>query len=219
VGVTGTSGGGRSRRAGGGDVPRRRSTDHEPHRGWGPVVGVAVTVALLDWSTKYLVAQTIPVGQMRVLWEGRIALWHVHNPALVLGLFGDLPLRMRQVIAVLLGLAALTVLVEVVSRAHRLLPHRRPWAWVFSGLILGGMLGNLGERSLHWWVTDFLSFRWGSIWLPPGNVADLSILLAIPLCVPVIFFELEARRRRREVEAAALGPGGDRRGAATDPSS
>src|SRR5690606_4325712 len=89
------------------------------------------------------------------------------------------------------------------SRAHRLLPRRRPWAWLFSGLLLGGMLGNLGERSLHWWVTDFLSFRWGPYWLPPGNVADLAIVTSLPIAILVILFEVEARAMRGRVSIRA----------------
>ncbi len=84
----------------------------------------------------------------------------------------------------------------VVAVKMRLLPERRPWAWVFVGLLCGGMVGNLGERALHWWVTDFLSFRWGSLWLPPGNVADLAIIASIPVSFLVIAFEIEARAGR-----------------------
>jgi lipoprotein signal peptidase len=177
-------------------VQRRRGTDAERNRGWRVVAAIAATVAILDWGTKLLVARSLGLNQMVVIWEGRVALWHVRNPALVLGLFGDLPLGARKVIAVLLALAAATLLLEIISRAHRLLPHRRPWAWLFAGLLSGGMLGNLGERVLHWWVTDFLSFRWNHIWLPPGNVADLAIILSIPISLAVIAFEIEARALR-----------------------
>jgi lipoprotein signal peptidase len=115
---------------------------------------------------------------------------------MILGLFGNLPLIWRQVIAVLLAVVGLTLLRQVLTRAHRLLPRRRPWAWAFAGLVLGGMLGNLGERALHWGVTDFLSFRYGRIWLPPGNVADLAIFLSIPISGLFIAFEIEARSMR-----------------------
>ncbi len=155
-----------------------------------------VVVALLDWGTKYLVSSAIPVEEMVVVGD-RVALWHVRNPALILGLFGDLELPARKMVAVVLGVAAVGLLVSVIMRSHRLLPGRRAWAWAFAGLLGGGMLGNLGERVLHWWVTDFLSFRWGDLWLPPGNVADLAIVLSLPLAVAVIAFELEARSLRR----------------------
>lgn len=175
---------------------RRRRTDVEPNHGALPVTLIALVVAAIDWSTKAAIVANVPLGELRVVWEGRVAFWHVRNRAMVLGLFGDLPLVWRQLIAVLLGVVAVTLLLEVWTRAQRLLPHRRWWAWLFAGLVFGGMLGNLGERALHWWVTDFLSFRWGDVWLPPGNVADLAIILAIPISLLIIAFEIEARAQR-----------------------
>lgn len=190
-----------------GALARRRRTDLEPNHGALPVTLIALVVAAIDWSTKAAIVATVPLGELRVVWEGRVAFWHVRNPAMVLGLFGDLPLVWRQVIAVLLGIVAVTLLLEVWTRAQRLLPHRRWWAWLFAGLVFGGMLGNLGERALHWWVTDFLSFRWGDYWLPPGNVADLAIILAIPISLLIIAFEIEARAQRGRSPEGPRAPG------------
>lgn len=175
----------------------RRATDLEPNRGWIPAVFLALAIALLDWTTKWLVASRVPLGELVEVWEGRVAFWHVRNEAMILGLYGSLPLGTRKVIAVLAGLTALILLFEVVSKGHRLPRHRRPWAWVFVGLAFGGMLGNLGERAVHWGVTDYLSFGWGDLWLPPGNVADLALFLSIPVAAVVIGFELAARMQRQ----------------------
>lgn len=181
--------------------PRRRFTDTQPNDGWIPTAIIALSIAGFDWSTKAAVTAFVPLGGLIPILDGRVALWHVRNPALVLGLFGDLPLTNRMVVAALLGIAGVVLLLEVFTRSQRLLPTRRPWSWVFVGLVLGGMLGNLGERVLHWWVTDFLSFRWGDLWLPPGNIADLAILLSLPLAPIIIGFEIEARRGRGKPNA------------------
>lgn len=178
-------------------TPARRLTDLEPNRGWVPIAAVAISIALVDWTTKAWVASRVPLGDMWVVLDGRLALWHVKNPAMILGLFGELPLASRQAIAAMLAIVGVTLLVEVVTRSQRLLPHRQPWAWAFVGLVFGGMLGNLGERALFWGITDFLSIGWAGLWLPPGNVADLAIFLSIPVSAVVIVFELEARARRR----------------------
>jgi lipoprotein signal peptidase len=175
---------------------RRRSSDREARRGLGPTLAIILAIALVDWFIKVIIATAVPLGGFMEVWEGRVALWHVRNPEMVLGLWGSLPLASRQVIAATAGVLAVLLLFEVVGRGHRLPSHRRPWVWVFLGTALGGMLGNLGERALHWGVTDYLSFAWGSIWLPPGNFADLALLAAIPLAVPVIVFELQARGQR-----------------------
>jgi lipoprotein signal peptidase len=180
----------------------RRATDHEPNRGWSRVLALAIPIAVLDWFVKWSVVQTIPLHELRVI-SDRIALWHVKNPALVLGLHGDLALGVRKAMVTIYATIAVLLLVAVLTRGHRLLPHRRKWVWLFLGMVAGGMLGNLGERILHWGVTDFLSFRWGDIWLPPGNVADLSILLSMPVAASVLLFELEARALRRSAARAS----------------
>lgn len=174
----------------------RRQTDGEPKVGWAPTLAVMLAVVFADWSTKIAVASTIPVGTLVEVWNGRLALWHVQNPEMVLGLWGNVSLASRQVIALTAGLAGVLLLFEIVGRGHRLPPHRRPWAWLFVGLAFGGMLGNLGERALHWTVTDFLSIGVHGLWLPPGNIADLAMITSMGLAVPVIVFELQARRLR-----------------------
>jgi signal peptidase II len=187
-------------------VRRRRWSDSAPRDGWFPVLVITLLIAALDWSTKLIVAATVPLGGRVVVWEERLALWHVRNPEMVLGLWGNLPLESRQVIAVVGAVLAILLFYEIVERGHRLAPHRRFWAWLFVGLACGGMLGNLGERAVHWYVTDFLSFHWGGLWLPPANFADLAIFLAIPAAIPVIFFELHARSRRGTQAARAEYP-------------
>jgi lipoprotein signal peptidase len=185
----------------------RRRTDHEPQRGWIPALVLVLCIAALDWAVKLAVAATVPLGEFVEVWQGRVAIWHVRNPEMILGLWGNLPLEGRKAIALVAGLLALLIISEIVSRGHRLPAHRRIWAWIFVGTAFGGILGNLGERAVHWGVTDYLSFAWGDIWLPPGNVADIALFLSIPLVVPVIVFELQARSQRRPQPRA-----GDRRG-------
>lgn len=183
--------------------PRRRSSDFAPRRGWVPTLAITVGVALLDWTTKAAVAAAVPLGAFHEVWHGRIALWHVRNHAMMLGLWGDLALPSRKLIALSASLLALLILFEIIGRGNRLPRAEQRWVWVFVGLAFGGMLGNLGERAIHWGVTDYLSFAWGDLWLPPGNVADLALFLSFPLAVPVIVFELRARSRRRVLRPAS----------------
>jgi lipoprotein signal peptidase len=180
-----------------GTHPRRRSTDREPNPGWAPTLLIAAAVIAVDWTTKALIAANLEVGAVQEVIEGRVAFIHVKNPEMMLGLWGNFPVEVRMVIASTAAILAVLVLLDLVARSHRLARHHRVWSWVFTGLMAGGIFGNLGERAYHWHVTDFLSLNAGGVWLPPGNVADLAMLLAIPLVVPVTLFELQARRRRR----------------------
>jgi signal peptidase II len=174
----------------------RRASDHQPMHGWRPAFILACCVALLDWATKFAVASFVPLGGFREVVPGTVAFWHVRNRYMILGLWDNLPLAGRKVLALGAAVLAVLVLVQIVGRAHRLARGHQRWAWLFVGLTCGGMLGNLGERVIHWGVTDYLSFRWGEYWLPPGNVADIALFTAIPLAIPVIVFELMGRARR-----------------------
>lgn len=186
--------------------PRRRWSDSHPRDGWFPVLAITFAVAILDWSTKAIVAATVPVGRTIELWNGRLAIWHVKNPEMVLGLWGSLPDESRMVIAATAAVLGVLLIYELVERGHRLLPLQRIWVWLFIGLAFGGMLGNLGERMVHWAVTDFISVRVGDLWLPPANFADLALFLSMPVAIPVMIFELQARARRRVQAAAYAAP-------------
>jgi len=185
-----------------GASPGRRAADYEPIRGWRPALFIALGIALVDWAIKIAIIATMPIGHFRQVIDGAVALWHVRNPAMILGLWANFPLGGRKLLAAVAAVVAVLVLLQIVGRAHRLPGNQRRWAWVFVGLVLGGMMGNLGERLIHWGVTDYLSFRWGDYWLPPGNVADVALFLSVPLSIPVIVFEMMGRARRGTVRPA-----------------
>ncbi|MBB4634392.1 signal peptidase II [Longimicrobium terrae] len=185
----------------------RRASDVEPMRGWRPALWIALGVALADWAVKFAITRTMAQEEFREVIPNAVALWHVRNHAMILGLWDNLPLGGRKVLALVASMLGVLVLMQIMGRAHRLSNTQRRWAWLFVGMICGGMLGNLGERVIHWGVTDYLSFRWGPYWLPPGNVADIALFLSIPLALPIIGFELMGRARRgRTVKLTAAAP-------------
>jgi lipoprotein signal peptidase len=182
--------------------PGRRASDHEPVRGWRPAVAVAAAVALLDWGTKALIARTVPLDAFVEVIPGRVAFWHVRNEAMILGLYDNLSLGARKGIALTAAVVGFIVILQIIGRGHRLPGAQRMYASVFVGTALGGMLGNLGERVIHWGVTDYLSLYWAPYWLPPGNVADVALFLTVPMAIPVIVFELMGRARRNPARVA-----------------
>jgi lipoprotein signal peptidase len=187
--------------------PGRRAADYEPLSGWRPALLIAMGIAVLDWAVKIAIISSMQIGDFREVVDGRVALWHVRNPAMILGLWANFPIEYRKLLAIVAAVLGALVLLQIVGRAHRLPRHQRRWAWIFVGLVTGGMLGNLGERVIHWGVTDYLSFRYGAYWLPPGNVADIALFLSIPLAIPVIIFEMMGRARRgRGVRPVHPGP-------------
>jgi signal peptidase II len=73
----------------------------------------------------------------------------------------------------------------------------RPLAWLPTGLLLGGAIGNLIDRLSEGAVTDFVKFPgW-----PAFNVADIAITLG----VFALLYVLEGPPRTAERQAAEAG--------------
>ena len=70
----------------------------------------------------------------------------------------------------------------------------RPLVWLPTGLLLGGALGNLIDRTHQGHVTDFIKFPH----FPAFNVADIAITFGVIALVLV----LEGPGRKREEEEA-----------------
>ena len=72
------------------------------------------------------------------------------------------------------------------------------------GLMFGGILGNLADRVFIGFVRDFISFKFGDIYFPTFNVADMAICIgALLLIISTIKEELnkdgnKSRRSKRK---------------------
>ena len=142
-----------------------------------------------DQLTKLWIRSTLDVGE--VLWRaGIFSIVRSKNTGAAFGLFQGHAFIIAIVASVVVALVLFYVL-----WAHR----RHPifvgcLSWVALGLILGGIIGNLIERTCNLidpsrfvGVTDFISVGW---W-PSFNIADSSlvvgtILLAYSLLLMII---------------------------------
>lgn len=123
----------------------------------------AVTLAA-DQATKALVRATIERGDGIDLILG-IDLVNTRNRGIAFGLLAD-----GGALLVVFAVAALIALLAFFAR-HR----DRPLVWLPTGLLIGGAVGNLVDRTREGAVTDFVDLPW---W-PAFNVADTAITLGV----------------------------------------
>lgn len=152
---------------------------------------VAIAVVVIDQLTKAWIVAALPLGAERDIIPGLFRLVHTRNRGIAFGLLGDLgPLAYTLL---LVGVVAIIVFVGrqlFRSGADGLT------AGALS-LVLGGALGNLGDRLLRGEVVDFLAVfvtvggrerHW-----PAFNVADAAITVGAIL---VVLAELCQVRKR-----------------------
>ena len=125
-------------------------------------IWVAVGATLLDWLSKVFAATTLDDRAVPV--AGWLSLRLGHNPGIAFGLGDRLP-----ALAVIALTGAVTAGIAL-AVLRNLLPSP-----VGAGLILGGAVGNLGDRVLGGSVVDFIDLTW---W-PSFNLADVFLTIGV----------------------------------------
>jgi signal peptidase II len=143
---------------------------------WRRAGAVMVAVLLADQITKAVVRGAIDRGDsIDVL--PFLDLVYVRNDGIAFGALGGSALVLVLVVGALIGIV-------VFFRRNA----ERPLAWLSTGLLLGGAIGNVIDRVLEGAVTDFLKIpHW-----PAFNVADTAITVGV---LSLIFVLDEDRRR------------------------
>lgn len=143
---------------------------------WARMAAVVAAVLVLDQVSKAVVRAEIDPGEHVELLP-LLDLVHVRNDGIAFGALGG-----SEVVLVLVLLAVIGIVAFFSTNATRRL------AWLTTGLLLGGALGNVIDRIRLDSVTDFLKIpHW-----PAFNVADVAITIG----VLSLFFVLDEGRRR-----------------------
>ena len=138
---------------------------------------LAVAVIAADQLTKWWAVSTLPGNPIELI-PGVLFLRYVTNPGAAFGLLPGA--------GSFIALGAVAAVVRIVLGVHRL-PGRLEA--VAMGLVLGGALGNLGDRLfrgpglLDGRVVDFVDFEY----FPAFNVADSAITVGAALALLAAF--------------------------------
>lgn len=142
-----------------------------PHfRRWLAVALAAIVAA--DWITKFLVQNHLRLYSRHAVIDGWVWLAHARNPGIAFSFLRDLPEYIR--LPLLVGAAALGIGLagRIALRAEDAMMR------VAAGLVVAGAMGNLGDRLMNGWVTDFIQIRWFPFVF---NVADVAITVGAVL--------------------------------------
>jgi len=149
------------------------------------VVTIAAVVVILDQITKLIVLQRLVPGVPIVLVDGFLAFTLVMNTGLAFGLLAGIPAGWRWLVG-LLSLVALVVLLRV---ALRILPSGGWREQAAIGLIFGGAIGNLIDRTRFGAVVDFVDVYVRDWHWPAFNVADSAITVGVAALALGVMFE------------------------------
>jgi signal peptidase II len=146
---------------------------------------LTIAVVLLDRASKaWFESQTVE-GWHSELIHNFIYLVHSRNPGIAFGVFADSPstgMRILLIVGSAVVIGALAWLFVAGHSGGRLTA-------AGLALLLGGATGNVTDRIVHGYVTDFFEVWLGSYHWPAFNVADSAITIGAALIIiDVLFF-------------------------------
>ncbi len=146
-------------------------------------IWVGIAIIFFDQLTKYLVNLFLAQGQSILLIPHFFYLTHIRNSGISFGLFKD-----KIPFAFYLGMSLLAIgmLTFFLRNSGQKNWNQR----IATGLIAGGILGNLIDRVRLGAVVDFLDFR---VW-PIFNLADSAITIGI---IILLIWEIKKSRNHR----------------------
>lgn len=137
-----------------------------------PALILAALAAALDQLTKALALRAFADGSATVVIPGVFDLRLVRNTGAAWGMLAGRRFLLAAISAAMLALLWANRRELAASRLGR----------VASGLLAGGIAGNLIDRAFRGEVVDFLDFHWHDIWSwPTFNVADTAICVGTGL--------------------------------------
>lgn len=153
---------------------------------------VSLAVLVVDQWSKWLVEGNLDHFTTHEIIPGLLNLIHVTNTGVAFGFFqtdGDL---LGAVLLTLAGIGALAF----VSVYYWRTPSSNVLLLTSLSLVLGGAIGNLADRMMQGFVTDFIDVYVGTHHWPTFNVADSAI------SVGIVLMAFEALRPRSRVTAS-----------------
>jgi signal peptidase II len=136
-----------------------------PSVAWLRVALVLIGVLVADQLSKRAITDSITPGDTRNVLPG-VQFVDTRNHGVAFGLLtGN-----QAIVVAFIGAALLALLVYFARHTTRQL------AWLPTGLLIGGALGNILDRVRDGSVTDFIKLPLG--W-PPFNLADMAITFGV----------------------------------------
>ncbi len=135
------------------------------------LVPISLSLAALDVGIKQLIKHTLTT-RLTII-PHFFHLTYLKNEGAAWGLLSDYPW--------LLILIAFFFLFFLIREIKTTTPSKRTlFAYAF---VLAGLLGNLLDRLLYGYVTDYLQFTFGTYAFPIFNLADILIVIGIFLII------------------------------------
>ncbi|MDD6095127.1 MAG: signal peptidase II [Clostridia bacterium] len=155
---------------------------------------VCLAVIILDQLSKYLVVQYIAEGATVRCIDGLFHLTYIKNRGAAFGMLAD-----HRWVFMAVSVIAIVAIIVYMWRTKP----KNMWLKTALGMIVGGGIGNMIDRTVNGYVVDFFEVEFVNFAV--FNVADAFVCVACGILI--VYVIVSSVKESREAKAAALSSG------------
>jgi signal peptidase II len=140
-------------------------------------LAIAASIIALDRLTKAAIVSEMPLHTTKNIIPGFFDLVHARNTGIAFSMFADASPFIKSFLIPLFSASAVVMVLVLLWKSE---PAARQFHYALV-LILSGAAGNLYDRAVYGYVTDFLDVFIGTYHWPAFNVADSAITIGAGL--------------------------------------
>lgn len=149
---------------------------------------LCLAAVVLDQLTKYLVVQNIALGGTVNCIDGLFHLTYIQNKGAAFGILAD-----HRWVFMIVSAVAIVAIVVYLWRAKP----KSPWLKAALGMIMGGGIGNMIDRTVNGYVVDFVEVDF--VKFAVFNVADAFVTVACGILI--VYLAAESVRESKAEKA------------------
>lgn len=163
---------------------------------------ISVLIFMADIVSKYFVDKFLQPIYIKKIIGDILIFAYTQNYGVAFGFLNNLPEAVKNIMPHLLKIIVSVAMVLIFFIMISINPKKQKLSMIGFTMILGGALGNLVDRIMRGYVTDFISMGFNEAIRFPYhyNIADASITIGIVVIAIGVFFFKEDFEKKSETE-------------------
>lgn len=163
---------------------------------------ISILIFIADIVSKYFVNEYLqPISIKNVIGDVLIFAY-TRNYGVAFGFLNNLPETIKNIMPLILKIIVAFAMILIIFIMVSINPKKQKFSMIGFTMVLGGALGNLVDRIMRGYVTDFISMGFNETIRFPYhyNIADASITIGIVVIAIGVFLFKEDFEKKTETE-------------------
>lgn len=162
---------------------------------------ISILIFIADIVSKYFIDKYLKYSIKKII--GDILIFaYTENRGVAFGFLNNLPEFIENIMPLILKIIVAVAMILIIFIMISINPKKQKLSMIGFTMILGGAIGNLVDRIMRGYVTDFISMGFNETIRFPYiyNIADASITIGIVVIAIGVFLFKEDFEKKTETE-------------------